>query len=212
MRGFARDIVFVVLGAAVYGAVLAWWRSPVMAAYVAVKLPAVFVGATLVVSAFSWIAALAAGADMRYRDVLRHVFSAMAVAGKILLALAPVVLFFILSGAREAGTAAEMRLTHSAMIFVHVLVLATAGLIGNVSLYRRLVATVPKGCSVALLLSLWVSSFALVGCQLGWMMRPLVGSPNISVEFLREDALRGNFVESVFTQIIPTLMRKGEIK
>ena len=59
------------------------------------------------------------------------------------------------------------------------------------------------------MMCLWLAAFAVVGCQLGWIMRPLVGSPNVSVEFLRSDALEGNFLESLFTQIIPGLTKKG---
>ena len=64
-----------------------------MAAFIAVKLPIVFVSTTAVVSGFSWLAALVSGIDMRYREVFAHMFYAMAVASKILLALVPVVLF-----------------------------------------------------------------------------------------------------------------------
>jgi len=41
-----------------------------MAFYVAVKLPVVFVGSTLIVSAFAWAAGLAVGSGLRYRNVL----------------------------------------------------------------------------------------------------------------------------------------------
>ena len=84
----ARRILFVAAATGVYGAVLAVWRSPLMAAYVAAKLPVVFVGATLIVSLFCWMAALATGAGLRYREVLEAVFFAMSVAGAILLAAA----------------------------------------------------------------------------------------------------------------------------
>ena len=57
----------------------------------------------------------------------------------------------------------------------------------------------------------WLASFAVVGCQLGWMARPLVGSPNIQVEFVRDDALESNFLESLFKQIIPHIIRKGAV-
>jgi hypothetical protein len=42
-------------------------------------------------------------------------------------------------------------------------------------------------------------------------MRPLVGSPNIAVEFLRADALDSNFLESLFRQIIPHIISKGAV-
>ena len=126
-----RDVLIVVLSTAAYGAVLAAWRSPLMAAYVAVKLPVVFVATTLVVSAFCWAAGLLCRAGLRYREVLGAVFSAMAVAGSILLALSPVVLYFVFSGAPDAGTREEMRFAHATMMMVHILVLACAGATGN---------------------------------------------------------------------------------
>lgn len=206
-----RDVLIVVLSTAAYGAVLAAWRSPLMAAYVAVKLPVVFVATTLVVSAFCWAAGLLCRAGLRYREVLGAVFSAMAVAGSILLALSPVVLYFVFSGAPDAGTREEMRFAHATMMMVHILVLACAGATGNLVLCRALRRRVPPACRLAPMVALWIASFAVVGCQLGWIMRPLVGSPNIAVEFLRSDALDSNFLESLFRQIIPHIIRKGAV-
>ena len=206
-----RDVLIVVLSTAAYGAVLAAWRSPLMAAYVAVKLPVVFVATTLVVSAFCWAAGLLCCAGLRYREVLGAVFSAMAVAGLILLALSPVVLYFVFSGAPDAGTREEMRFAHATMMMVHILVLACAGATGNLVLCRALRRRVPPACRLAPMVALWIASFAVVGCQLGWIMRPLVGSPNIAVEFLRSDALDSNFLESLFRQIIPHIISKGAV-
>lgn len=206
-----RDVLIVVLSTAAYGAVLAAWRSPLMAAYVAVKLPVVFVATTLVVSAFCWAAGLVCRAGLRYREVLGAVFSAMAVAGSILLALSPVVLYFVFSGAPDAGTREEMRFAHATMMMVHILVLACAGATGNLVLCRALRRRVPPACRLAPMVALWIASFAVVGCQLGWIMRPLVGSPNIAVEFLRSDALDSNFLESLFRQIIPHIISKGAV-
>ncbi|MBQ2346653.1 MAG: hypothetical protein II391_04795 [Kiritimatiellae bacterium] len=206
-----RDVLIVVLSTAAYGAVLAAWRSPLMAAYVAVKLPVVFVATTLVVSAFCWAAGLICRAGLRYREVLGAVFSAMAVAGSILLALSPVVLYFVFSGAPDAGTREEMRFAHATMMMVHILVLACAGATGNLVLCRALRRRVPPACRLAPMVALWIASFAVVGCQLGWIMRPLVGSPNIAVEFLRSDALDSNFLESLFRQIIPHIISKGAV-
>lgn len=206
-----RDVLIVVLSTSAYGAVLAAWRSPLMAAYVAVKLPVVFVATTLVVSAFCWAAGLLCRAGLRYREVLGAVFSAMAVAGSILLALSPVVLYFVFSGAPDAGTREEMRFAHATMMMVHILVLACAGATGNLVLCRALRRRVPPACRLAPMVALWIASFAVVGCQLGWIMRPLVGSPNIAVEFLRSDALDSNFLESLFRQIIPHIISKGAV-
>jgi len=210
--GLLAQVAFVALAAGVYGAVLAAWRSPRMAAYVAAKLPVVFVGTTFTVSVFCWMSGLAAGAELRYREVLGAAFAAMSVAGAILLALAPVVLFFILSGAPDAGDRDALRFTHACLMLVHVAVLGGAGVAGNVALVRSLRRRVPPRCRLALMLAMWLLAFALVGCQFGWIMRPIVGSPNIDVEFLRADALDSNFLESFFKQIIPNFINKGAIK
>ena len=134
----ARRILFVAAASGVYGAVLAVWRSPLMAAYVAAKLPAVFVGATLLVSLFCWMVALAMGAGLRYREVLEAVFFAMSVAGAILLAAAPIVLFFVFSAAPDSGTRETMRLAHATMMLAHIVVMGSAGTVGVALLYRSL--------------------------------------------------------------------------
>ena len=208
----ARRILFVAAATGVYCAVLAVWRSPLMAAYVAAKLPIVFVGATVVVSLFCWMAGLAAGAGLRYREVLEATFFAMSVAGAILLAMAPVVLFFVFSAAPDSGSRETMRLAHSAMMLAHIVVMGGAGTVGVALLLRSLRRRVPADCRLVLMMCLWLAAFAVVGCQLGWIMRPLVGSPNISVEFLRADALESHFLESLFTQIIPHLINGGTVK
>jgi len=181
-------------------------------AYVAVKLPVVFVGSTLAVSAFAWMAGLAVGSELRYRDVLSLVFAAMASASRVLLALVPVVLFFITTAAPTSGTREELRFAHAALLLTHIVVFATAGVLGNLTLVRDLRSRISARCRISVLVALWLGSFALVGCQVGWMMRPLVGSPNISVEFLRADALESNFLESVSKQVIPHLIHKGETR
>jgi len=204
-----RNIIIIVVSTAVYGLALGWWRSAEMALYVAAKLPIVFVGSTLIVSAFAWMAGLVFGAGLRYRDVLELVYSSMASASRLLLGLVPVVLFFIMTAAPATGTRNELRLVHAALLLTHIVVFAAAGVLGNLTLVHGLRKRVPRQCRVLALVTCWLAAFAIVGCQTGWMMRPLVGSPNIVVEFVREDALESNFLESLFEQIIPHIVNKG---
>lgn len=133
-----RNAATIVIGTFAYGLALGWWRSPEMAVFVAMKLPFVFVATAAVVSGFSWLAALVAGVDMRYREVFTHMFDAMAVASKILLALVPIVLFFVVSGAPDTGTRNEMRFAHSCLMLMHLAVLSGAGVVGNIRLYAEL--------------------------------------------------------------------------
>ena len=208
-REFRGSLLLVIASTAAYGAVLACWRSPLMALYVAAKLPVVFLVTTFVVSAFCWTAAVLLEARLRYPEVLGCVFSAMATAGRILLSLAPIVLFFILTAAPDTGTRDGLRFVHASLMGVHLAVLSVSGTVGVVRLCRMLRSRVATVRRLALLVGAWLLAFALVGGQVGWVLRPLVGSPNIIVEFVREDALASNFLESVFTQIVPNLINKG---
>ena len=133
-----RHVSLIVLSTAVYGLALGWWRSIEMALYVAAKLPVVFVGSTLVVSAFAWMAGLVVGAGLRYREVLGLVFAAMASASRLLLPLVPIVLFFILSAAPTNGTREVLRFAHAALLATHIAVFAAAGVLGNLTLVREL--------------------------------------------------------------------------
>jgi len=37
-----------------------------------------------------------------------------------------------------------------------------------------------------------------LGSQLSWILRPFIGAPGLPVQFIRADALHGNFYEAVF--------------
>jgi hypothetical protein len=46
---------------------------------------------------------------------------------------------------------------------------------------------------------LWVVIYALVGAQMGWLLRPFIGSPNLPFAWFRHR--EGNFFQSVFQQV-----------
>lgn len=203
--GVAQLALFVCLACAVYGAALAGWRSPRLSLYVAAKLPMVFLGSTLVVAACNAVAAALLGTGLGMRDVLAAVFGAMALAGWILLALAPVALFLVAAACPAEGMDEVLRRAHNAMLLTHIAVLGAAGLVGIGSLWSALRRLVPDRGRAAALAAVWVGAYAFVGTQLGWMLRPFVGSPFYPVVFLREDALDRNFYEFVLGEVVPFL-------
>ena len=199
-------VAFVCLACALYGSVLAGWRSPRLALYVAIKLPALFLGTTAFVSAFNWVMASLLGSGLSFKSTVFTVFAAMAVGAWILLALVPVALFFLLSGVSSGGSHDELRFAHNSILMTHVLILALAGVLGNLSLLQGLRRIVRPRCPSSGLFFAWLASYAFVGCQLSWILRPFVGSPFFPVEFLRPDALDRNFYEFVFTEVLPFLL------
>jgi hypothetical protein len=52
--------------------------------------------------------------------------------------------------------------------------------------------------SARFIFQIWVVIFALVGAQMGWILRPFIGSPSMPFTWFR--ARQGNFFEAVFTQ------------
>lgn len=208
-----RDLLslalFVVLACGLYGAVLAGWRSPRLSAYVAIKLPVLFLGTTAIVAVFNWMTASILSSGLSFRSTVFVVLASMTIGCWILLSLVPVALFFLLSGVSYAGTHDALRFSHNLILMTHIFILAIAGVAGNTSLLRGLRRVVSERCPVHALFMFWLTAFAFVGCQLSWILRPFVGSPFYPVAFMRPDCLDRNFYEFVFTEVLPFLVTGG---
>jgi hypothetical protein len=197
---------FIVLACAIYGAVLAGWRSPLLVTYVAVKLPILFLGTTMLVAGFNWMTASLLGSGLSFKATVFSVFAAMTISGWILISLAPVALFFLLSGVPVSGSHDELRYAHNSILLTHIIILSLAGFGGNMALLKGLRKVVLPRCPVGSLFVLWVVAFAFVGCQMSWILRPFVGSPFYPVAWMRPDCLERNFYEFVFKEVLPYLL------
>ena len=210
LPGLLQLALFGCLAFAAYGATLAVWRSPLMALCSAAKLPAVFLGSTLLVAACNAAAATLMGTGLSFRDVLSLAFAAMAQAGWILLALAPVALYLSLTAIPDPSAAAHdsLQRIHNAIFVAHFAALAAAGVAGVASLLRGLRRLLPpdRRNRAVPLAAVWIGAYAFVGTQLGWMLRPFVGSPFYPPVFLRPDAFDRNFYEFLFSEVLPFLL------
>ncbi len=197
--------IFIGVVCALYGTVMAGWRSPRLSLYVALKLPALFLGTAAMVAGFNWMTASLLTSGLSLRSTLFVVFASMTVGCWILLGLLPVAIFFLVSGVSRSGAHDELRYAHNMILMTHIAILALAGLAGNSALLKGLRRVVNPCCPVPVLFAFWIAAFAFVGCQLSWILRPFVGSPFYPVVFLRPDALDRNFYEFVFAEVIPFL-------
>ena len=195
--------VFIVCASAVYGAVLAGWRSPCLSLYVAGKLPMLLLGTTSLVAVLNWLTATLFRSGLVFRQTLAVALGAMSVSCWILLSLVPVTAFFTFCVMERGGSHDAMRLTHNCLLVTHIVLIAVAGIVGNVTLRDGLQSVVAPVCAVRMLYWSWILAFAVVGCQLSWILRPFVGSPFFPVVFLRPDCLDRNFYEFVFTEVLP---------
>jgi hypothetical protein len=177
--------------------------------FVAIKLPILFLGTTALVALINWLVASVLGSGLSFKSTVFTLFGAMTIGGWMLLALAPIALFFLLTGVPPAGTDRELQLAHNGILMTHILLLSLTGIAGNAALLQGLRRMVRPACPVSLLFLFWLAAFAFVGCQLSWILRPFIGSPFFPVAFLRPDALDRNFYEFVCAEVLPFLLTGG---
>jgi hypothetical protein len=202
-------LAFIIVSCGIYGSVMAGWRSHLLSLYVAIKLPLLFIGSTVIVAVFNWMIAAWLGADLSLKTVVFIVFGSMAVTSWILLSLTPVSLFFLFTGLAGAGTHEQLRYSHNCILLTHIIVLTLAGTMGNRALLDGLRTIIAPRCPATTLFVCWLLVFGFVGCQLSWILRPFVGSPFYSIEFLRSDALNRNFYEFILGEVLPTFLKGG---
>jgi len=159
-------VAFIAFACGLYGAVLAGWRSPRLALYVAIKLPALFLGTTVIVAVFNWLSATIMGSGLTFRSTIFVVLASMTIGCWILLGLVPVALFFLLSGVSYSGTHSELQYAHNSILMVHITILAIAGLAGNAALLKGLRSVVTARCPVNALL-IWLIAMCFAARYVG---------------------------------------------
>ena len=69
---------------------------------------------------------------------------------------------------------------------------------GNARLFQLLTRLGGSRAVALRVLFAWLAGNFFFGSQLSWILRPFIGVPSLPVQFLRSDALHGNFYESIF--------------
>ena len=192
-----------VAGAAIYGAALGLWRGGAQVAYAAVKLPLVLMVTAALTMVFNWIAAVLLGLQVRFAQVAVLSFLALGVAAVLLASLAPVAWLFSVSAPVPS---LEARATHNLLYLLHTAIVGGAGLAGMAVLWRTLRRLAGDRRRAKRIFTAWVLSFALVGGEVAWALRPFVGSIYHPPAFLRPDALDGNVYEFVARDVLPYLL------
>lgn len=200
---FIFCLAVIVAGSGIYGATIGLWRSPLQALYSALKFPLVILMTTVGTSVLNGMLAQVMGMTISFTRSALAVITSFAVSGAILASLCPVTLFVWFNTPPLAAGGAVY--SHNLTLLIHILIIAFAGVAGNVHLFH-LLAELGGGKIVAgKILSLWLAANISLGCQLSWIMRPFVGSPGLPTAFFREDAFSGSFYESIFRTIINLL-------
>jgi hypothetical protein len=194
----------IVLGSGLYGAAMGWWHSPQQGMYVAVKFPLILLLTAVGNALINSLLALQLGLNISFRQSFAAILMSFAITASILGAFAPI-LGFMVWNLPAMSNGENTRIGYDAILVMHVSIIAFAGSAGNARLFQllsRLGGSPGVGCRV---LFAWLAANLFLGAQLSWVLRPFVGSPGLPVEFIRPNALHGNFYESLFRSVLHVL-------
>jgi hypothetical protein len=179
---------------AIYGAVLGSSHSLWQTLSSAVKLPLLFIATLFVCVPSLYFFGLLFGSKQSLRQNMSLILTAVTVTGVLLLSLAPITMFFLLTT------------THAHYQFFKLLnvgIFAVSGLMGVVFLYQgmKVVSGVElEGANTRRwVLFIWMFVYAFVGSQMAWTIRPFIGAPGVEFELFRQ--LGGNFYSNVLYSI-----------
>lgn len=195
-------IIVIVAGAGLYGAAMGWWRSPLQALYTGIKLPLIILLTAAGNALLNGMLAPLLGLNIPFRQSFMAILMSFTISAAILGSFAPLVGFLIWNTPSMSLDARISGQTYNLILFVFVVVIAFAGNVGNIRLLQ-LLRQLGRSKSVAFrVLFAWLAGNLFVGAQLSWILRPFVGWPGLPVQFLRDDALKGNFYETIFRSVV----------
>ena len=200
LRAFVEPLVLILVAGGAYGAAMGAWRSPELALYVALKVPALFFLCALLNALGNGLWARRLGLSISIGECLRAHLLSFALAALLLGSLAPVLGFFAL--AMPGPGDARARLAHDLLGLAHIGAIALAGTLAVARQPGWLAALDPHARTSRLVVAAWLALNLLLGAQLSWNLRPWFGSPGLPVSFLREHPFDGTFYESVFRMLI----------
>jgi hypothetical protein len=191
-------VLLIVLGAGIYGATLGLWRSPLQALYVAIKFPLILLLTATFNAGLNGMLAQLLGLNIRFLDSFRMIVMSFATAALILAGFSPLTLFALHNAPPLTDTSAAAREVYSAILLMHVVAIAFAGIAANVKLFQTLRSLAGDRARAQFVLLAWLGGNLLLGGQFVWNLRPFIGAPFLPVQFLRPTAFEGNFFEGVY--------------
>jgi hypothetical protein len=201
-RRVGTQVLVIVLGAGAYGAAMGWWRDPWQALFVAIKFPLILLLTALGNALLNAMLAPLLGLNLTLRQSLLAVLMSFAITAAIMGAFAPLT-GFVVWNAPPMSPEVKSTPTYAFIKLLHVIVIAFAGIAGNVRLFQ-LLTKLSNGTrrGAQRVLFAWLAGNLFLGSQLTWMARPFIGAPQLPVAFLRDTAFQGNFYENVFGSIL----------
>ena len=191
-------LIAVVAGAGLYGAVMGYWRAPLQALYVAIKLPLLILLTTLGNGLLNGMLAPLLGMNITFRQSLTAVLVSFAFAAVVLAGLSPVALFVVWNTPSLSASTWLQSPEYGFLQLTHVVFIAFAGIVGNLRLLPLLEKMAGNAFVARKVLLAWLAGNLFLGSQLCWVLRPFIWDPAGSVEFIGRQYFHGSFYETVF--------------
>jgi hypothetical protein len=194
-------VAVICVGAGLFGVAVGWWRAPLQAFYAGVKLPLIILLTTLGNALLNGMLAPLLGLNLRLRQVSLAILMSFAIAATILGAFSPLMCFLEWNVPPMSSSPSERAAAHSLILVTQALVIAFAGVAANLRLLQLLRRASDRAATAVKVLLAWLAGNLLLGSQLAWILRPVIGSPALPLQFLRPDAFHGNFYESFLSAL-----------
>lgn len=189
----------VILGTAAFGGAVGIWRDPMQAVFTAIKFPLIVLLTTAGNGLLNGMLAPLLGINISFRQSLLAIFMSFTIAAAVLGACSPLMYFLAWNMPPLSLKPGDSATAHSFNFVALVVIMAVAGIAGNVRLLQLLRDLSGSANGARRTLAAWLLGNLLLGSQLAWILRPFVGSPWLPVEFLRPNAFEGNFFESLLS-------------
>jgi len=195
-RRIGVHVAVILVGAGLYGAAMGWWRDPMQALFVAIKLPLILLLTAIGNALLNAMLAPLLGLNLTLRQSFAAVLMSFAIASAILGAFSPLLAFAVWN-APPMTPDVKSTLAYGLIKLSDVVVIAFAGIVGNARLLQLLTQLGRSPTIGKRVLFAWLAVNLFLGSQLTWICRPLIGSPNLPVAFFRDGAFKSNFFEDV---------------
>lgn len=188
----------IVTGAGLYGAAVGWWRDPVQALYTAIKFPLIILLTAVGNAMLNAMLAPLLGLNIPFRQSFLAIVMSFTISSAVLGSFAPIIAFVVWNTPPMSGNVRISNGAYNLLLFIFVVIIAFGGATGNFRLLQLLRRLSARPGVAARVLFAWLVGNLFFGTQLSWILRPFVGSPGLPVQFLRSDAFKGNFYETIF--------------
>jgi hypothetical protein len=178
----------VLIFGALYGASMGSFRlhSPerlLLVLYSGVKVPLLLFATSAVCLPGFFVLNTVLGLRDDLKEALRAILAGQAGLSVALASLAPLTRFWYFSSE-----------SHRAALLFNAAMFTLATLAGQVIMLRYYRPLLQRNPRHRLMIAAWLVLYAFVGMQMGWMLRPFVGSPGLPVAFFRQEPFTNAYV------------------